>query len=184
MENITINQLEFENLSYQDFYEDKILFIEYDLSPTEMLNSRDLFNKTIIINNQIYSIMFNRDYKSYRPVYKIEIVFSINSLNSKKYYHNDIFLEEKKLPTRCFIRYISSNQGFIIYGFTYKHPILLTWEEITDKRYLDFVMASVSESLTEHIEQNYKGFYKMGKFNKGISHINIFVPTLKYYNYE
>lgn len=129
-----INQLEFENLSYQDFYEDKILLIEYDMTPIEMFKM-GLNIELIKINNQTFSFWsdyIDRFMKYDASRYVFDINFSLepydnfNKLNS--------IIENKLINGWSY----KQHPEFLYY----RHPILLSWEELTDKSYLNFIIQS------------------------------------------
>lgn len=153
------NMVEFESLSYQDFYEDKILLIEYDMTPNEILDCKNPF---INVNHQLYHVYFNKNYKMNRPVYLIEITFDLppkigylkhnlrhNMLN--KTVHKGLSKEWKVVYSMGTIRRGRRKTFNNIY-LIYRHKILLSWEEITDQLYLHFIIKSASEYLKQKYE--------------------------------
>lgn len=171
--------MEFENLSYQDFYEDKILLIEYDLSPDELQ-----YNNKILIQNQSYTYtypyytLFNK--KELHKIYRILIGFilpeqlgSVLCLPlSRNWSSNSIIIIRNKEALQHGIdisnfHNITDNDlnKFRKYEVKYTHNVLLHWEEITDKSYLNFIIDSTIISLNKLINQRALG-YKNYVINK------------------
>ena len=168
----------FTNLTYQDFWEDKILLMEFDLTPSKIFNGnldREIFMniqhnryaEEVIINNKKYTLYLNNNYKSNNLInYKIEILFYIDPLKK----NIDI------MSLHSIIRKLPKNWGGIYglisfldpisrtYYTTYTHQISLNWEEITDKSYLNFIIKSASKYLKEHLKKHIlemdKKYYK------------------------
>ena len=156
MKKLDIN---FTKLTYQNFYEDKILLMEYDMTPDEILNLKNRINK-ITINNKNYFLRLKYHKKCHHPVYKLEILFCVEPI--RQYMMKNILdlgyiiqhLSSKSWsgPYDLILDHLKPTQ--IKHYLAYTHPILLTWEEITDKSYLNFIIKSTSEYLNEFFKKH------------------------------
>lgn len=170
---------EFENLTYQDFYEDKLLLIEYDLSPDELQ-----YNNKILIHNQSYAYtshyytFFNKNklHKTYRILMGFILPEQLSSVVclpfSSNWSSNTIIIITEKEALKygidiSNIHNITDNNlnKFRKYEVKYTHNVLLHWEEITDKSYLNFIIDSTIISLNKLINQRALG-YKNYVINK------------------
>lgn len=174
-----MNNIKYYDTSYQDFYEDKLLLIEYDLTPDEILEMKLGCYNQITINGQTYNFL-NFFFTTNHKLHQIVISFSSSSLESLS---ESPELDEvlSKLPCNWEFKPISTiinspNKLFgngkidIIYYLAYTNPILLSWEEITDKLYLNFIIKSTSEYLKKYLQHNFKNNNIIIK----IDHINIY----------
>lgn len=177
-----IKKKEYYNLSYQEFYEDKILLMEYELYPeVESLKieqiqdpfyEKEIFNLlSAIINNKKYLIYNNKTTTKNHRKY----VFTINIQIPDTYIIDDPSLnyDLNKIKQTIFgpqTRIISKNilEKTHIYGldkpftiFTYNHNVLLTWEEITDKSYLNFIINSHFNYLNQLLIRKYQNKIKL-----------------------
>lgn len=156
------NTVEYENLSYQDFYEDKILLMEYDMAPDEILYSDSKQDYRIerqdqyLIHNALINIYYFRDNmiyyhlnKNYYLKYRIKIIFYLNPQFTSNYNFFYNFLI-KTLPN---INNWELNSRFNVREFGYTHPILLNWEEVTDHLYINFIIKSVMNHLKEALKE-------------------------------
>lgn len=174
------------NLTYQDFYEDKILLIEYDLTPEEILI--DAYNGVMFVtinNREYYFCPQNRGLsRQYFQIYVFEISFSLESLLKPSIMSGqfdrwmDVFI--KKIGIGNGWRYHTAPS----FCLNYKHTTTLNWEEITDKSYLDFIIKSainyVKLLLKEFCErymdrQTHLKFMKQFNSTNRIQHLFILV---------
>lgn len=143
----------FTELTYQDFYEDKILLMEYDMTPEWIVKGKmtSSFMDEIIINHQKYCFYydFNKYCKGYSNRYVIQIYFSLKELRRCVNPNSIIQIKENWCKNGDLF-----NIGYSSFILTYTHSILLNWEEITDKRYLNFIIDSFFEYLKEQIEKS------------------------------
>lgn len=169
MENI---KLEFENLSYQDFWEDKILLIEYNLTPIntfiKISELRKIFYfKTMIINQHKYHFRFTSQDIMNRHLYNLVIYVSIpprSTTSLREHLKHDY--PDWALKSVYF-------NGNFINCVVYSHKIPLSWEEINDRWYLNFIIQSVSESLKENIKNHYKDIINAPQMIKYLKESNI-----------
>lgn len=136
--------MEYYNISYQEFWEDKILLIEYDMTPNELINSECAW-KLLGTNNQRYHIWY-MDYgyeikNRYHQSYKIEIYFSLKSLLKHVIYDN----WRKKIVNHLLDHmHLMGTRHSKSPRISYEHNVYLSWEEIMDKVYIDFIIQSIS----------------------------------------
>lgn len=142
--------MEFNNLTYQDFYEDKILLMEYDLTPKEIttiLKTKNIFYDKLILNNQTYDLFVKKPGIQHH-VYILTIVFTVEHLRDYISLHKAL----NKLPDNWEFKNTEIEPKLWRYVF-YEHPIPLSWEDITDKSYLNFIIKSSSEYLKKTLEE-------------------------------
>ena len=167
--------IEFENLSYQDFYEDKILLIEYDLTPHKYLKEHILSRSTkpylytLNLNNEKFRFYYSENIfntlKTNQKIYIFEISFLVNS---------KFILEECDLDSKYWkVVYLSFLKNII-----YRHPILLSWEEITDTLYLNFIIRSVAEWLNQLYGKNYKLFTDFNEYKKNTTCMQVIIDHI------
>lgn len=175
-------ELEFENLSYQDFWENKILLIEYDLTPEEILEKKVGFCDQLIINGQKYNI-FKASTINHK-LYQMVIIFSSQNLSYNRNLtpkKQKVYEVLKKLPCNWKFKQTAtlhsttgkSSYTTQIYYLSYTHPISLSWEEIIDKLYLDFIIKSTSEYLNQYLQQNFNNINNDDNIKIKLDHINI-----------
>lgn len=140
----------FTNLTYQDFWEDKILLLEYNMTPNEIIFQRDV--KSVIINNQHYDLCwyYNKLLARGFVGYKIEISFSLKPFN--KYIKSYPFVHQKFMDQlNKDWRYECTERQIV----TYRHRVLLNWEDIMDRSYLDFIIKSVIKYVKHLLETSF-----------------------------
>lgn len=152
----------FTNLSYQDFYEDKILLIEYDMAPYELKN-----NNILVINNQVcyYHYWFEPKNQLRFKYKEFVLIIIFNLQDTLKPFHK--MITNKLSQQNCWsVTYGISDEGLRIgvlnwdsslkykdFYIYYTHNVKLSWEEITDESYLNFIIDSTIISLNQKMEE-------------------------------
>ena len=160
------SNVQYTDLSYPDFYEDKILLIEYDLTPKgvfDIVTRKDnyfLICPTLQIEIKklddqqirLFEFLIRKEilHRRIQLIIKIENKLIQANHNSKDSLHRSWSYSYKPGLNPGTFSLISYAQ------FTYKHPILLTWEEATDKSYVNFIVDSALMYLSKHRNIKFK----------------------------
>lgn len=152
-----MNDIKYYDTSYQYFYEDKILLMEFELTPLDVLeflnnNPKGLGLKSTINNKKCWVINDIHNNNDYNKKYTMFIRFIMFNEIIGNYSIPNISV----LPNNCWSFYFDR---FI--EFTYKHQVILSWEEITDRSYLNFIINSASAELSQYINKKYENKIKL-----------------------